>query len=81
MHPLLISLAIVSDFLVEPADLNYMKTTITDYLSKTRHHDFQYRIYKHKTQEYIHNEFVRFGLATEYDTFSEPSVSLTVRRN
>jgi hypothetical protein len=58
-----------------------MNTTIRDYLSDTRHHDSEYISYKNRTKEYIHDEFVRFGLATEYDTFKEPNVSLTVRRN
>jgi hypothetical protein len=54
-----------------------MHTTIRDYLSDTRHHDSKYMSYKNSAKEYIHDEFVRFGLATEYDTFSKS----TVRRN
>ena len=58
-----------------------MNKTIRHYLSDTRHHDSKYSGYKNRTKEHIHDEFVRFGLKTEYDTFSEPTVSSTVRRN
>jgi hypothetical protein len=58
-----------------------MNTTIRDYLSNTRHHDSQYVSYKNQAKKYIHDEFKRFGLETEYDTFTETSVSSTVRRN
>ena len=58
-----------------------METAIRDHLSDTRHHDSQYSSYKNSTKEYIYSEFERFGLKTVYDTFSEPSVSSTVRRN
>jgi len=37
--------------------------------------------YKNRAKEYIYNEFVRFGLETEYDTFDEPRLSSTVRCN
>ena len=52
-----------------------MNTTIRHYLSDTRHHD--YMSYKNRAKEHIHDEFVRFGLATEYDTFTISAV----RRN
>jgi len=58
-----------------------MNTTIRGYLSDTRHHDPQYSSYKNRAKEHIYDEIVRFGLATEYHTFSEQSVSSTVRRN
>jgi hypothetical protein len=41
----------------------------------------QYMSYKNRAKEYIYNEFVRFGLETEYHTFDEPRVSSTVRCN
>jgi hypothetical protein len=34
--------------------------------------------YKNRAKEYIYNEFVRFGLETEYHTFDEPRLSSTV---
>ena len=58
-----------------------METAIRDHLSDTRHHDSQYSSYKNSAKEYIYSEFKRFGLYTVYDTFSEASVSSTVRRN
>ena len=58
-----------------------MKRTITDYLSKTRHHDSPYMSYKNSTKKYIYDEFENFGLEPEYDTFRQPNVSSTVRRN
>ena len=66
-------------FLVEPADLNYMNTTITDYLSETRHHDSPYMSYKNSTKKYIYDEFEKFGLETDYDTFRQPNVSSTAQ--
>ena len=65
-------------FLVEPADLNYMNTTIREYLSDTRHHDSNYSRYKERTKKHIHDEFVRFALKTYNDTFRVPSLSSTV---
>jgi len=58
-----------------------MKSAIRDHFSNTRHHDPQYMSYKNSAKEYIYNEFVKFGLETEYHTFNELRVSPTVRRN
>lgn len=58
-----------------------MKTAIRDHFSDTRHHQAEYSSYKKSSKEYIYNEFVRFGLETEYHTFNEPRVSSTVSRN
>lgn len=80
IHHLLI-ITIVSGCLVEPADLNYMTSAIRGHFSNTRHHDPEYMSYKNRAKEYIYNEFVRFGLETEYDTFDEPRLSSTVRCN
>ena len=56
-----------------------MTSAIRDHFSNTRHHDPQYMSYKNRAKEYIYNEFVRFGLETEYHTFHEPRVSSTVQ--
>ena len=66
-------------FLVEPADLNYMNTTIREYLSDTRHHDSNYSDYKEKTKEHIHDVFATFKLQTYYDTFNVSSLSSTAQ--
>ncbi|XP_071175930.1 uncharacterized protein YfbL-like [Mytilus edulis] len=62
---------------VESADTVYMETSIRNCFSNTRHHDPEYKEYKYAAKEYIHGEFLRHGLTTEYHTFQEPSVSNT----
>ncbi|XP_063439139.1 aminopeptidase YwaD-like isoform X1 [Mytilus trossulus] len=62
---------------VKSADTKYMETSIRNYFSDTRHHDSEYKDYKYAAKEYIHGEFLRYGLTTEYHTFQEQSVSNT----
>ncbi|VDI19761.1 Hypothetical predicted protein [Mytilus galloprovincialis] len=62
---------------VKSADTKYMETSIRNYFSNTRHHDPEYQEYKYAAKEYIHGEFLRHGLTTEYHTFQEQSVSNT----
>ncbi|XP_071175932.1 uncharacterized protein YfbL-like isoform X1 [Mytilus edulis] len=62
---------------VKSADTQYMKTSIRNYFSNTRHHEPEYKDYKYAAKEYIYGEFFRYGLRTEYHTFQETSVSST----
>ena len=47
-----------------------MKTNIEKYFSEPRHHDTN-KEYKLKARQFIHDEFKRFGLETEYHEFYE----------
>lgn len=60
---------------VKSADTQYMKTSIRNYFSNTRHHNPEYKDYKYAAKEYIFQEFLRYGLRTQYHTFNESSVS------
>ncbi|XP_063439138.1 uncharacterized protein LOC134720666 [Mytilus trossulus] len=62
---------------VKSADTKYIETSIRNYFSNTRHHDPEYKEYKYAAKEYIHGEFFRHGLTTEYHTFQEQSVTNT----
>ncbi|XP_052059954.1 uncharacterized protein LOC127700500 isoform X2 [Mytilus californianus] len=64
-------------YCVDSANTQYIKASIKNYFSDTRHHDPKFRAYKYAAKEYIYNEFLKFGLRTEYHTFQETSVSLT----
>ena len=64
---------------VQTADINYLRTTITDHFSDTRENVVN-PAYKKKAKEFIFNEFQRFGLATEYNSFTksdDPLVSVS----
>lgn len=52
------------------ADIQSMKTNIEKYFSEPRHHDTN-KEYKLKARQFIHDEFKRFGLETEYHEFYE----------
>jgi hypothetical protein len=56
-----------------------MLSAIRAHFSNTRHHDPQYMSYKNRAKEYIYNEFVRFGLETEYHTFDEPTREMKMK--
>ncbi|XP_063441973.1 uncharacterized protein LOC134722293 [Mytilus trossulus] len=69
--------SLFSCYCVNSANTQYMKDSIKNYFSDTRHHDPKFRAYKYAAKEYIYNEFHKFGLRTEYHTFQETSVSPT----
>ncbi|XP_076109962.1 uncharacterized protein YfbL-like [Mytilus galloprovincialis] len=69
--------SLFSCYCVDSANTEYMKASIKNYFSDTRHHDPKFRAYKYAAKEYIYNEFLKFGLRTEYHTFQETSVSPT----
>ena len=64
--------------LANGADNTYIENTLTDYFSKPRHHEVD-QAYKDRSMVFIHDEFQRYGLETEYHEFHDPRVSDTVR--
>ncbi|KAH3706178.1 hypothetical protein DPMN_065559 [Dreissena polymorpha] len=50
------------------ASLEYLRSTLTDYFSDTRHHMTNPK-YKQRASTFIHDEFRRFGLETTYHNF------------
>ena len=59
------------------ADNTYMENSLKDYFSKPRHHEVD-QAYKDRSMKFIHDEFKRFGMETEYHEFHDPRVSDTV---
>ncbi|XP_052249141.1 uncharacterized protein YfbL-like isoform X2 [Dreissena polymorpha] len=54
--------------LTHAANLDYLRSTLTNYFSDTRHHAVKPE-YKQRTATFIHDEFIRFGLETTYHNF------------
>ncbi|KAH3706175.1 hypothetical protein DPMN_065556 [Dreissena polymorpha] len=54
--------------LTHAANLDYLRSSLTNYFSDTRHHAVKPE-YKQRTATFIHDEFIRFGLETTYHNF------------
>ena len=63
--------------LVSGSDIQYMRNALETYFGDIRHHDIDPE-YKKASKEFIYNEFMRFGLDTEYSDFRAPEFSQTV---
>jgi hypothetical protein len=59
---------------INAADIDYLRSTITKHFSDNRNHVIN-NTNKLASMEFIYNEFKRFGLETSYHNFSSPSFS------
>lgn len=69
---------VISVLCSDCADLGYLKSTITDYLSEIREENVN-KAFKARTRDFIYQQFQKFGLETEFNNFSAnglPPVSL-----
>ena len=59
--------------LCQSADIKSMRTNILNHFSQSRYHGDNNGVYKLHARKFIYDEFIRNGLETQYQFFTDPN--------